>query len=286
MSIYVEAARPRTLVAGIVPVVVGTAASDRFVAWRSFAALAVSVALQVTVNLANDLSDAARGVDAADRRGPRRAVASGLMTPGQAKAAIAMSAAVAVAAGVALASAVGIELLGVGALCLLAALGYSGGPKPYGAAALGEIFVFLFFGLVATVGSAYVQTESVEAVAVAAAAPVGMLASAILLANNLRDIASDRRAGKRTAAVVLGPERTRWLFESLLWGSFVGVAVVALAARSGWPLVALLAAPFARAPVALIRRDDTESLVESLGATARLEAAVGALLALGLWASS
>ena len=278
-----EAARPRTLVAGFVPVLVGTAAAGRPIAWRVLAALVVSLALQVAVNLANDLFDARRGVDPPDRVGPRRAVASGLLSARAAGAAIATALGIAAVAGLALALAVGPQLIALGALCLLAALGYSGGPRPYGSAALGEVFVFVFFGLVATAGSAYVQSERIDAVALAASVPVGLLAAAILVVNNLRDIPTDRRAGKRTLAVVLGAAGTRTLFTALVAGAFASLTLVAWAARSPAPLLALGALPLARRPVALARHEDGAPLVAALTATARLELVAGALLAAGLW---
>ncbi|HEX2235413.1 MAG TPA: 1,4-dihydroxy-2-naphthoate polyprenyltransferase [Actinomycetota bacterium] len=282
-AVLLEAARPRTLVAGAVPVVVGTAAAGAVDPWRFAAALVVSLSLQVAVNFANDLFDARRGVDTPERLGPRRTVSSGLLSERAAGAVVAACFAVAALAGGALAIAVGPELLAVGAACFLAALGYSGGPRPYGSAALGELLVFVFFGLVATAGSAYVQTERLEAVAVAAALPVGLLAAAILLVNNVRDLPTDRRAGKRTLAVVLGAPAARRAFGALVLASFPGVALVALAAHSAWPLLALAALPAARPPLALAGADDPAKLVGALVGTARLEAVLGLLLAAGLW---
>jgi 1,4-dihydroxy-2-naphthoate octaprenyltransferase len=186
-------------------------------------------------------------------------------------------------AGGALALAVGAELVVVGGACFLAALGYSGGPKPYGSAALGEVFVFLFFGLVATAGSAYVQTERLETVAVVASVPVGLLAAAILMANNLRDVPTDDRAGKRTLAVVLGAPRARRAFRALVLVSFLAVPLVALVAHSPWPLLGLGALPAARRPLALAGSDSAVRLIGALVTTARLEFVLGLLLAAGLW---
>jgi 1,4-dihydroxy-2-naphthoate octaprenyltransferase len=268
-------------------VIVGTAAVGRAaVPWRFGAALVVALALQVGVNFANDLFDADRGVDTAARVGPRRAVASGLIAREHMRKAVGAALLVAAAAGTALAAAVGPELFVVGAAAMVAALGYSGGPFPYASAGLGEIFVFVFFGVVATTGSAYVQTETVDGAAVAASVPVGLLASAILVANNARDVEGDRRAGKRTLAVALGAERTRFLFRALVAGAFVAVGGVAAAARSPWPLAAVLAAPAARAPLRLIAARDPAALVACLLATARLELVFGLFLAVGLWAAS
>lgn len=279
--VWIEAARPRTLFAAIVPVVVGTAAAETFVAWRFLCALVVSVGMQVGVNYANDLFDALRGVDAADRVGPRRAVASGLVESAQMKRAMLLVFAVAGAAGCALALAVQPWLIAVGAACVAAALGYSGGPRPYASLALGEVFVFVFFGLVATVGSSYVQDERITGTAIAASLPVGLLAVAILVVNNLRDIDSDRRAGKVTLAVKLGPQATRTLYDALLIGAYATVFVVA-AVGGGAAFAALLSVPIAwraRRAVASSR------LLPALGATAHTHALFGALLAVGLWIS-
>ena len=279
---WVEAARPRTLVAGAVPVVVGTAAAGRFIAWRFVAALVVAVALQVAVNYANDLFDALRGVDTRDRIGPRRAVASGLISPSRMKLGVGIALGVAALAGTALALAAGPWLLIVGAACAGAALAYSGGPRPYASAGLGEVFVFVFFGLVATVGSAYVQTETISSVGVAAAVPVGLLAVAILVVNNLRDVRTDARTGKRTLAVRWGAARTRTFLALLVAGAFIGVLFVALVVRSPGPLIALFAAPGARAPLSLARSNKESDMLRALGATARLELVTGVLLAGGL----
>jgi 1,4-dihydroxy-2-naphthoate octaprenyltransferase len=280
--VWLEAARPRTLVAGAVPVAVGTATAPRLIAWRFFAALTVSLALQVAANYANDLFDALKGVDTPERAGPRRAVASGLATQAQMKVAIGLALGVAAAAGAALAAAVAWTLLGVGIACMAAALTYSGGRRPYGSAGLGELFVFVFFGVVATAGSAFVQTERLSAVALAASVPVGLLAVAILVVNNLRDVDTDRRAGKRTLAVRLGAERSRKLYRALLGGSLAAIVGVAVVDRSPWPLLALGAAVAARRPWALVSSLERAALLEALGATARLELVAGSLLAAAL----
>jgi 1,4-dihydroxy-2-naphthoate polyprenyltransferase len=286
MKVWIEAARPRTLTAALSPVLVGTAAAADVIAWRAVAALIVSFGMQIGVNYANDLFDAKRGVDTTERVGPRRATASGLVTPGQMKVAMFGAFGVACAAGLALAAAVGWELLVVGALAVAAGLAYSGGSRPYASYGLGEVFVFVFFGLVATAGSAYVHDERLTQIAYVAALPVGLLAVAILVVNNLRDIATDEAAGKRTLAVRIGPARTRLLYEALVIVSFVYTFVVAVVDGSYLPLLALAAAPFAVRPVTIVlRRDDPPSLIEALGGTARLQLFYCALLALGLWAS-
>jgi 1,4-dihydroxy-2-naphthoate octaprenyltransferase len=284
---YLEAARPRTLTAAAAPVLVGTAAAvaqaGRVVAWRASAALLVAVAVQVAVNYANDYFDGVRGVDTADRLGPRRAVASGLIAPPAMRRAIWVCLAVTCLAGLALAAATTWWLVAVGAACVVAALGYSGGPRPYASAGLGEVVVFVFFGVVATVGSAFVQDERVPLAAVVASVPVGLLAVAILVANNLRDIPTDAVAGKRTLAVALGDAATRRLFAAVVGGALAGVGGVALAAGSPWPLLGLLAAPLAAGPLRLVRRGaQGRELIVVLAATARLQLGLALGLAAGL----
>ena len=281
--IWVEAARPRTLPAAVAPVVVGTAAAGAFIAWRFAAALLVALAVQVAVNYANDYFDGVRGVDTADRVGPRRAVASKLVTPEQMWLAIVVALAVAAGAGIALAAAAGWELLIVGALAFLAALGYSGGPRPYASAGMGEVFVFVFFGLVATVGSAYVQVERIPAVAVIAAVPIGLLASAILMVNNVRDIGTDRAAGKTTLAVRLGATRARSAYWLMVLGAYVFLGVLASVTRSPSPLLAWASLPAIVPLVRTVNNNATSAdLITALGATGRLELLYALLLAAGL----
>jgi 1,4-dihydroxy-2-naphthoate octaprenyltransferase len=283
VNVWVEAARPRTLVAGIVPVLVGTAASGRFSLPRFLGAMVVAVFMQVGVNFANDLFDARRGVDTEHRMGPRRLTSSGLITPVAMGRAIALSFIIAIVAGTALAAAAGWELVVVGAVSVLAALGYSGGPWPYASKGLGEIFVFIFFGLVATVGSAYVQAEHIVPLAVAGAVPVGFLATAILVVNNLRDIDTDAQAGKRTLAVRLGAGRTRLLFRSLLIGSYVMLIPVGLAG-GGWKVaLPLLSAPLVLPPLKVVSTATGRGLIAALAGTARLQLGFGVLLAIALW---
>ena len=273
MNAWVEAARPKTLVAAVAPVLVGTAAATRFLWERFVLTLVVAVALQVAVNYANDLSDATRGVDA-NRRGPRRAVSSGLISESSMKIGIVGALGVACAAGLVLVLAVGPELAVLGGASIIASLAYSGGPRPYASLGLGEIFVFVFFGLVATAGSAYVQEEQVSIVALAAALPVGLLASAILVANNLRDIDSDAAAGKRTLAVRIGDRTTRGLYRRLVVGAFALLPVVAGAAQSIGPLVACVSLPLGLRALRLGE--------DALAQTARLELVFAILLAAGL----
>lgn len=233
-SDWLAGARPRTLPAAVAPVLAGTAVAayaDEPVWWKAALALVVSLALQVAVNYANDYSDGIRGTDD-ERVGPMRLVGSGAASPRAVKAAAFLAFGVAAAAGLALAATTAWWLVAVGVVCVLAAWFYTGGSKPYGYLGLGEVMVFVFFGLVAVVGTTYVQTESFELLAVYAAVGIGALACAILVVNNLRDIPTDAIAGKRTLAVVLGDERTRYLY-ALLVGA-AAVAVVAVAAASTW----------------------------------------------------
>ena len=209
MRIWLMAARPRTLPAAIAPVLVGTAAA---VYWAGelprpaafVAALVGSIFIQIGTNLANDYSDAKRGADTADRLGPVRVTSAGLVTPQRVLNATWIAFGVAVACGIYLATVAGIVILVIGALSIAAGVLYTGGPRPYGYAGLGEVFVFLFFGLVAVNGSYYVQVEQLDALPLGLSIAVGFLATAILVVNNVRDIETDRRAGKMTLAVRMG----------------------------------------------------------------------------------
>ena len=283
MMVWVEAARPRTLPLSIGPVVVGTAAAGTFHLTRLLPALVVSMGLQIGVNLANDFFDAQKGVDTPDRVGPRRLTAAGLVTPARIKRAIAVVLAVTMAAGTFLAVMVGPELLLVGLACLIATLAYSGGPKPYASAGLGELFVFVFFGLVATAGSAYVQTEVLRTLHVVAGIPVGLLACLVLLVNNLRDIPTDSKAGKKTLAVRLGRQRTINAYLLLLVLAFASLGVVALLDESFWPLLPVMTLGLAWQPATTIRKHRAPSdLGPALGSTVRLYTAFTVLLAAGL----
>lgn len=285
--VWVAGARVRTLAVAVAPVAVGAAAAvgtDPAPAWwRAGPALAVALGLQVGVNYANDYSDGVRGADGADRTGPRRLVGSGLAEPRLVKRAAALSFAVAAGAGLVLAAAVGWELLAVGAVCLLAAWGYTGGPTPYGYLGLGELFVFVFFGLVATAGTTYVLIERVEPLAVAAAVPVGLWATALLVANNLRDIPGDSAIGKRTLAVRMGDRASRWLYVAVLaagYGAAVSISLV-FEGRAGW--AALAGVPFAAAAARpVLAGASGPALVPTLAATGRLQLVSGLGLAAGL----
>ena len=280
---WLAGARPRTLPAALAPVLVGTgaaAALDGFRPLTAVLALLVALALQVAVNYANDYSDGRRGTDA-DRVGPMRLVGSGAARPGQVLAAAGLAFAVAAVAGLVLAALTSWVLVAVGAVCIAAAWTYTGGPLPYGYRALGEVFVFVFFGLVAVVGTTFVQTGSVEGLAVAAAVPVGLLTVALLVVNNLRDIAGDATVGKRTLAVLLGDPATRRLYAGLLATAFAVVAAIGLARPAA--LLGLLALPLAVRPVrAVLGGGRGPVLVTALQATGLLTLATGVLLAAGL----
>jgi 1,4-dihydroxy-2-naphthoate octaprenyltransferase len=241
------------------------------------------VALQVGVNYANDYSDGVRGTDA-HRAGPLRLTASGLVAPALVLRAATTSFAVAALAGLLLAIAVDLKLLIVGAACIAAGALYPGGPKPYGYSGFGEVAVLVFFGFVATAGSAYVQLERVTGLAVLASVPVGLLACALLVVNNLRDIDTDAGSGKITLAVRLGAARTRLLYQGCLAGALAGAA--AIGALRPPALLALAAVPLGLKPARLVvGRRDAPSLIAALVATARLQLVTCALLAAGLWIS-
>jgi 1,4-dihydroxy-2-naphthoate octaprenyltransferase len=294
MNVWIEAARPRTLPAAVVPVAVGTAAAVTLgttPSWgRAALALLVALSLQVAVNFANDLFDGLAGIDTEERIGPRRVVAAGLVEPGAMKVALAVVLGVAGVAGLALAVLVTPWLLAVGAAAVLATLGYSGGRRPYASRGLGELSVLIFFGLVATVGSTFVQTGRVEALALAVSLPVGMLAVGLLMINNVRDVATDAASGKSTLAVRLGARTYGHAFGWLLVATFAVMPGVALLAGSPWPLLTLAAFPLvavvARRSREAARAEDPRSqgvaYIAALEATALLQLAFGLLLTLGL----
>jgi 1,4-dihydroxy-2-naphthoate octaprenyltransferase len=287
---WVNGARPRTLVASVAPVLVGTAAAGRASLWRTLAALVVGLGLQIGVNFANDSQDGMRGVDTDERLGPPRLTSSGLASPRAVLLAALLSIAVAGVAGLALAVATTLWLIPIGAAAMLALWLYSGGPRPYAALGLGEVMVFAFFGLMATAGTAYVQAGRIPPAAWWSAVAMGFLAVAILEANNVRDISTDRSAGKRTLAVRLGDRRARALYRALVVAAFVtvvlGVAVGIVDAGYGlsqWALLALAAWPLAIRPVETVGKAQGRELIPVLTGTAKLQLAFAALLALGLW---
>jgi 1,4-dihydroxy-2-naphthoate polyprenyltransferase len=285
--LWILASRPRTLPAAIAPVLVGTALAayeDEFHVLPFLAAMVGSTFIQIGTNLSNDYSDARRGADTEDRLGPVRVTAGGLMPPKHVLAGTYIAFGIAVAAGLYLAAVAGWELLVVGVASILAGVLYTGGPRPYGYEGLGELFVFVFFGIVAVVGSYYVQTEELRWEAFALAVPVGLLSSAILVVNNVRDIDTDRRAGKHTLAVKLGRERARVLFTAMVVLSFAApVVILAFGGLTPWLLITLAALPLA---VPLIKtvssRSDGPALNGALAGTGRLLAVFSVLLSAGV----
>jgi 1,4-dihydroxy-2-naphthoate octaprenyltransferase len=284
------AARVRTLPASVAPVLVGTSlalGAGHFDPLAFAAALLGAVFIQVGTNLSNDYSDARRGADSEDRLGPVRVTAGGLVPPKQVLIATYASFALAVACGAYLVAVAGPELLAVGAASILAGVLYTGGPRPYGYEGLGEVFVFLFFGIVAVVGSYFVQVQELPWPAFVCAVPVGLLASAILVVNNLRDIESDRRAGKRTLAVRLGASRTRTLYSAMLVGAFVSAPLPwALGSMTAWLLLSWAAIPLAVGVTRTVRtRTDGPSLNGALARTGALQLLFCLLYSAGILAS-
>ncbi len=293
MRLWLMAARPRTLPAAIAPVLVGTAAS---VEWAGrlprlgafVAALIGSVFIQIGTNLSNDYSDAKRGADTADRLGPVRVTSAGLVTPQRVLVATWIAFAVAVACGIYLTAVAGIAILIVGILSIAAGVLYTGGPRPYGYAGFGEVFVFLFFGLVAVNGSYYVQLERLDALPLGLSIAVGFLATAILVVNNVRDVETDRRAGKNTLAVRMGRHNAVVLYRLLVLGAFLVLPIALLAGGgSALPLIGVLALPLAVPPLrAMTNRTDGPSLNKALAQTGALLGAFSLLVSLGLLLAS
>jgi 1,4-dihydroxy-2-naphthoate polyprenyltransferase len=286
LALWLAGARPRTLPAAIVPVLVGTAVAvgegTATPWWRAGAALVVALALQVGVNFANDYSDGVRGTDDGRRVGPLRLVGSGLVPPKDVKRAATFSFAVAGVAGGLLAVVVGPELFVVGVACLVAGWTYTGGPRPYGYLGLGEVFVFVFFGLVATTGTTYVLVERLDAVALASSVTVGSWATALMVTNNLRDIPGDTAAGKQTLAVRLGDSRTRQVFTALHALALVNALVVTVVSGRG-AIGAIGAVPAAWVAVRRVRAGARgPDLVPVLASTARAQLVGGVFMAIGL----
>ena len=283
------AARPRTLPAAVAPVVVGSALAqfDEVFRWDSFVlAMVGALAIQIAANFANDASDAKRGADV-DRVGPPRMVTAGVITPRRMWAAVGLAVAVSAVTGVWLFTIAGWPILVIGAVSVLAMLTYVGGPIPYGYRGLGEVMVFVFFGFVATVGTRFAHDGTAGASAWILGAVMGSLAAAILMANNIRDLDTDARVGKRTLAVMVGPARSRRLYSILLLAPF---AVIAVAAGLGWiPVLAgitVLFLPMTRPLIAKVYREtDPQALIAVLGGTARLQLLVALGLAVGALAT-
>jgi 1,4-dihydroxy-2-naphthoate polyprenyltransferase len=288
MRIWLMAARLRTLPAAIAPVLVGTALAytleDVFRPGAFVAAMLGSILIQVGTNLANDYSDARRGADTDDRLGPVRVTAGGLVPPKQVLIATYVTFGLAVLCGVYLVAVAGIELLFVGIASIAAGVLYTGGPRPYGYEGLGEIFVFLFFGIAAVTGSTFAQTESWPWEAFVLAVPVGLLAAAILVVNNVRDMDTDKRAGKKTLAVRLGRERGRVLYAAMIYGSYVVAPLPwLLGPLSPWLLLAWVTLPLAAKLVRTVRNHtDGPTLNEALAQTGMLQLAFCLLLSAGI----
>jgi 1,4-dihydroxy-2-naphthoate octaprenyltransferase len=287
VRIWLMAARVRTLPASIAPVLVGTALAGwagTFHPLRFVAALIGAMFIQVGTNLSNDYSDARRGADTEDRLGPVRVTAGGLVPPSRVLVATYLSFGVAVLAGAYLIVVAGWELLVVGAASILAGVLYTGGPRPYGYEGLGEVFVFLFFGIVAVAGSYFVQVKHLDWEAFALAVPVGLVAAGILVVNNFRDLDTDRRAGKRTLAVRLGRQRTRVMFAGIIYLAYLLTPVTwVFGPLRAWLFLPWLTLPLAATVVRTVRnRTDGPSLNEALAQTGMLQLTFCMLLAAGL----
>jgi 1,4-dihydroxy-2-naphthoate polyprenyltransferase len=289
MRIWLMAARPRTLPAAIAPVLVGTAAAvewagelPRFGAF--LAALAGSIFIQIGTNLANDYSDAKRGADTVDRLGPVRVTSAGLVAPQRVLVATWVAFGVAIACGIYLTAVAGLVILLIGALSIAAGILYTGGPRPYGYAGLGEVFVFLFFGLVAVNGSYYVQVEQLDPLPLGLSIAVGFLATAILVVNNVRDVETDRRAGKNTLAVRMGRHNAVILYRLLVLGAYVVLPIALVAGDASLlPLIALVSLPLAVRPLrTMSNRTGGPALNAALAGTGALLGAFSLLVTLGL----
>jgi 1,4-dihydroxy-2-naphthoate polyprenyltransferase len=284
--VWIIAARVRTLPAAAAPVVVGTGAAigaGNFAFFPALAALVGALLLQIGANFANDLFDFLRGVDTAARVGPVRVTQAGLLTPRQVRAGMWTVFAVAALIGVYLIRAGGWPVVLIGLAAILAAIAYTGGPFPLGYHGLGEVFVFLFFGLAAVGGTYYVQAGTMRAAAWWASVPMGLLAVAIIVVNNLRDIATDRAAGKQTLAVRFGERGTETEYLTLVVVAYlVPVAMWATRAASVWVLLALLSLPLVPPLLRRLRGERGRALNGVLAGTARLELVYGLLFALGL----
>src|SRR6201994_4515196 len=285
--IWVMAARVRTLPAAIAPVLVGTSlalGAGHFHPLAFLAALLGAVFIQVGTNLSNDYSDARRGADTEDRIGPVRVTAGGLLPPGRVLVATYLTFGAAVLCGFSLIAVAGWLLLAIGPASILAGVLYTGGPRPYGYEGLGELFVFLFFGIVAVAGSYFVQVEHLDWEAFALAVPVGLIATAILVVNNIRDIDSDRRAGKRTLAVRLGRQRTRGMFAVVIYLAFLLAPVTWIfGPLKPWLFLSWLTLPLAAAVIRTVRNHtDGASLNAALARTGLLQLTFCTLLSAGL----
>ena len=286
-QIWMMAARPKTLPAGIAPVLVGTALAGYmhvFHPLRFVAALLGSILIQVGTNLSNDYSDARRGADTADRLGPVRVTAGGLVPPRQVLIATYVTFGLAVLCGVYLVAVAGWQLLLIGVASILAGVLYTGGPKPYGYEGLGELFVFLFFGVAAVAGSYFVQMSNFSWESLALSVPVGLIASALLVVNNTRDIETDRRANKRTLAVRLGRRRARLMYAAMIYLAYpLALVTWVFGPLKPWLLLCWLTIPIAASVVRTVStHTDGPSLNGALARTGRLQLAFCVLLSVGL----
>jgi 1,4-dihydroxy-2-naphthoate polyprenyltransferase len=282
---WIAGTRPRTLPAAVVPVLIGSgvaAGYGRFSLWRAVLALLVALALQIGVNYANDYSDGVRGTDATGRRaGPMRLVGSGAATPHAVKYAGFSCFFVACCLGLGLAAATSWWIVAGGAICVLAAWFYTGGSRPYGYRGLGEVAVFVFFGVAAVAGTAYVEMGRLSWLGLAASVPAGLLSCALLMVNNLRDIGSDESSGKRTLAVRVGDARARLVYLAFLLLPFACAALIGV--YRPFALLALLALPLCVPPVRAVRGGVSgPGLIATLGQTGRLQLAFGIAFTVGL----
>lgn len=283
---WLLAIRPKTLPAAVAPVVVGTAVAMReggFAPAAALVALFVALLLQIAANLANDLFDFRRGADTAERLGPTRVTQSGLLSPGQVAAGTAVVLALAIAGGLSLVWRGGWPIFLLGLLALVSAVAYTGGPAPLAYLGLGEPFVFLFFGFAGVAGTAYVQTGSLTPLALLASVPVGAIVTGVLVVNNLRDVDTDRAAGKRTLAVRLGPTATRWEYALLLALAYAAPPLgLALGLMPAWALLAWATLPVAAALVRRLWVASGRALNPLLGETARLAVLFAVPFAIGI----
>ena len=287
MSAWLLAIRPKTLPAAVAPVIVGCAMAfvdQKFSLGPAMACLAVALLLQIAVNLANDFFDFSKGIDTVERLGPVRVTQSGLIPPGRVKAAITTVFVLSLLPGLYLVTIAGWPVVVIGAAAVMAALAYSGGPYPLASHGLGDLFVFIFFGLVAVCGTYYVQALRLTPMVMVMSAVVGLMITAILVVNNLRDIETDQRAGKRTLAVMIGRRKTQSEYAFLLAGAYaVPVFLWLDDLASAWLLLPLATLPLALLHIRLIRQSpDGPALNDLLAQTARLAFFFSLLLAIGL----
>lgn len=286
LQAWIVASRPRTLTAAVVPVVVGSALAWRdhaFHGWVALAALSAAVLIQIGTNFANDVYDFKKGADTAARVGPTRVTSAGLLTPGQVERGMVVVFGLAVLLGLYLVYVGGWPILLIGVFSILAGLAYTAGPFPLGYNGLGDVAVFIFFGLVAVTGTYYVQAETVTPAVWWAAVPIGAIATAIIVVNNVRDTDTDRAAGKRTLSVLLGRPAARLEYVALLLMAYAAPFVLWLVFQfSVWTLLPWLTLPLAWSYIRAIYTTEGPALNRTLGGTAQLLAQYGALFALGL----